>query len=89
MKIYYITRPSTKPPTFVAFVNKSELFHFLIKGILKIRFGKLSDWKEHRFGLLCASEMKSSLKMQIIFPVLTVNAVRTNHLFLICSADIT
>ena len=28
LKIYYITQPSTKPPTFVAFVNKSELFHF-------------------------------------------------------------
>ena len=28
LKIYYISQPSTKPPTFVAFVNKSELFHF-------------------------------------------------------------
>jgi len=28
LKIYYMTQPSTKPPTFVTFVNKAELFHF-------------------------------------------------------------
>lgn len=28
LKIYYITQASTKPPTFVAFVNRAELFHF-------------------------------------------------------------
>ena len=28
LKIYYITQPSTKPPTFVCFCNKAELFHF-------------------------------------------------------------
>ena len=28
LKIYYMTQPSTKPPTFVTFVNKSDLFHF-------------------------------------------------------------
>lgn len=28
LKIYYMTQASTKPPTFVCFVNKSELFHF-------------------------------------------------------------
>jgi len=28
LKIFYITQPSTKPPTFVTFVNKAELFHF-------------------------------------------------------------
>ena len=28
LKIYYITQPTTKPPTFVAFVNDKELFHF-------------------------------------------------------------
>lgn len=28
LKIYYITQPSTKPPTFVTFVNKADLFHF-------------------------------------------------------------
>lgn len=28
LKIYYMTQPSTKPPTFVIFVNKAELFHF-------------------------------------------------------------
>ncbi len=28
LKIYYMTQPSTKPPTFVCFVNSAELFHF-------------------------------------------------------------
>lgn len=28
LKIYYITQASTRPPTFVFFVNKAELFHF-------------------------------------------------------------
>ncbi|MCI8623148.1 MAG: ribosome biogenesis GTPase Der [Provencibacterium sp.] len=28
LKIYYMTQASTKPPAFVCFVNKSELFHF-------------------------------------------------------------
>ncbi|MBR2972589.1 MAG: ribosome biogenesis GTPase Der, partial [Clostridia bacterium] len=28
LKIYYATQPSTKPPTFVLFVNNKELAHF-------------------------------------------------------------
>jgi GTP-binding protein len=28
LKVMYITQPSTKPPTFVVFVNHSSLFHF-------------------------------------------------------------
>lgn len=28
LKIFYITQASAKPPTFVAFVNRAELFHF-------------------------------------------------------------
>lgn len=28
LKIYYITQASTRPPTFVFFVNKKDLFHF-------------------------------------------------------------
>lgn len=28
LKLYYITQPSTKPPTFVVFVNRADLFHF-------------------------------------------------------------
>ena len=28
LKIYYLTQPSVKPPTFVCFCNKKELFHF-------------------------------------------------------------
>lgn len=28
LKVFYITQPSTNPPTFVAFCNDAELFHF-------------------------------------------------------------
>ena len=28
LKIYYMTQASTKPPTFVTFVNRADLFHF-------------------------------------------------------------
>lgn len=28
LKIYYMTQPSTQPPTFVVFVNRKDLFHF-------------------------------------------------------------
>ena len=28
LKIYYMTQPSTNPPSFVVFVNSAELFHF-------------------------------------------------------------
>lgn len=35
LKIYYITQPSTNPPTFVTFVNSAELFHFSYKRYLE------------------------------------------------------
>jgi len=28
LKLFYITQPSTRPPTFVVFVNRADLFHF-------------------------------------------------------------
>ena len=28
LRIFYITQPSTQPPTFVCFVNRADLFHF-------------------------------------------------------------
>ncbi len=31
LKIYYITQPSTRPPTFVLFVNDDRLFHYSYK----------------------------------------------------------
>ena len=34
-KIYYLTQPSTSPPTFVVFVNSSELFHFSYRRYLE------------------------------------------------------
>lgn len=37
LKIYYMTQPSTKPPTFVCFVNNAELFHFSYQRYLENR----------------------------------------------------
>ncbi len=43
LRIYYATQASTKPPTFVIFVNKAELFHFsyqrYIENQLRSAFG--------------------------------------------------
>ena len=37
LKIFYITQASTKPPTFVFFVNSTELFHFSYQRYLENR----------------------------------------------------
>lgn len=37
LKIYYMTQASTKPPTFVAFCNSAELFHFSYQRYLENR----------------------------------------------------
>ena len=37
LKIYYMTQASSKPPTFVTFVNNSELFHFSYQRYLENR----------------------------------------------------
>lgn len=38
LKIYYITQVSVKPPTFVLFVNNSELLHFSYKRYIENQF---------------------------------------------------
>lgn len=35
LKIYYMTQPSTSPPTFVVFVNSIDLFHFSYRRYLE------------------------------------------------------
>ena len=35
LKIYYMTQASVKPPTFVCFCNKEELFHFSYRRYLE------------------------------------------------------
>ncbi len=37
LKIYYMTQASTKPPTFICFVNDTELFHFSYQRYLENR----------------------------------------------------
>lgn len=43
LKIYYITQASTKPPTFVAFVNRKELFHFSYQRYLENQIRETYD----------------------------------------------
>lgn len=45
LKIYYMTQATTKPPTFVVFVNNKELFHFSYERYLVNRLRK-------EFGLI-------------------------------------
>ena len=35
LKIFYMTQSSTRPPTFVCFVNQKALFHFSYKRYLE------------------------------------------------------
>ena len=41
LKIYYMTQASTKPPTFVFFVNSKELFHFSYQRYLENRIREI------------------------------------------------
>lgn len=43
LKIYYMTQPTTKPPTFVTFVNKAELFHFSYQRYLENQIRETFD----------------------------------------------
>lgn len=45
LKIYYITQVSSKPPTFVVFVNDNELFHFSYKRYLENQIRKEYGFK--------------------------------------------
>jgi len=41
LKIFYMTQASTRPPTFVFFVNRSELFHFSYQRYLENRIREI------------------------------------------------
>ena len=43
LKIFYGTQASTKPPTFIIFVNRKELFHFSYERYLVNQFRKEFD----------------------------------------------
>lgn len=60
LKIYYMTQVSTKPPTFVFFVNKSELFHFSYKHYIENNLRKIFgfDGTPIRFIVREKSEQK-------------------------------
>ncbi len=40
LKIYYMTQASTRPPTFVCFVNRKDLFHYSYQRYLENQFRK-------------------------------------------------
>ncbi len=44
LKMYYVTQPSTKPPTFILFVNDPELCHFSYQRYLKNRLREHIDF---------------------------------------------
>ena len=44
LKIYYMTQASTRPPTFVFFVNNAELFHFSYQRYLENRIRESFDF---------------------------------------------
>lgn len=43
LKIYYMTQPSTNPPTFVTFVNRADLFHFSYQRYLENQIRETFD----------------------------------------------
>ncbi len=43
LKIYYMTQASVKPPTFVAFVNRADLFHFSYQRYLENQIREAFD----------------------------------------------
>lgn len=45
LKIYYVTQVSVEPPTFVLFVNDTELMHFSYKRFLENRFRQAFGFK--------------------------------------------
>lgn len=45
LRIYYVTQPMTKPPTFIFFVNDGELVHFSYKRYLENQIRENFDFK--------------------------------------------
>lgn len=65
LKIYYMTQVSVRPPTFVFFVNKAELFHFsyqhYLENTLRSTFGFIGT--PIRFAIREKSEQKFEPKI--------------------------
>ena len=55
LKIYYMTQASTKPPTFVCFVNSAELFHFSYQRTWRTVSVRHLAWRGLRCVLLSGS----------------------------------
>ena len=50
LKIYYMTQISTRPPTFVCFVNSKQLFHFSYQRYIENQIRATLGWKVPQFG---------------------------------------
>lgn len=64
LKIYYMTQVSVKPPTFVFFVNKSDLFHFSYQHYIENRLREVFGFSGTpiRFIVREKSERNSDIK---------------------------
>lgn len=64
LKIYYMTQVSVKPPTFVFFVNKSDLFHFSYQHYIENRLREVFGFSGTpiRFIVREKSERSSDVK---------------------------
>lgn len=61
LKIYYITQPSTNPPTFVLFVNDKELMHFSYLRYLENCIRNATDFKGTPIKLLVNSKKEKDV----------------------------
>ncbi|MDY5042104.1 MAG: ribosome biogenesis GTPase Der [Eubacteriales bacterium] len=61
LKIYYITQPSTNPPTFVLFVNDKELMHFSYLRYLENCIRNAVDFKGTPIRLLVNSKKEKDV----------------------------
>lgn len=61
LKIYYITQPSTNPPTFVLFVNDKELMHFSYLRYLENCLRNAVDFKGTPIRLLVNSKKEKDV----------------------------
>lgn len=61
LKIYYITQPSTNPPTFVLFVNDKDLMHFSYLRYLENCIRNAVDFKGTPINLLVNSKKEKDV----------------------------
>lgn len=61
LKIYYMTQASTKPPTFICFVNSKKLFHFSYKRYMENQIREVFGLKGTPIRILVREKDEKSL----------------------------